>query len=300
MISNKHAVILTLAVGLVIAVTASFLTVRMVGSHGAPSQAVRGTAYEQVLRDNRIRAGFVSYPPGSIVDPRMKEVSGIFPDLLRRIGHNTGLDVQFTEEVSWATLIEGLETGRYDIIGGVWANPNRGKMATISKPVFFSGVGVWVRANEDRFSLNQNWASLNFKDVRIGAIDGSTPLNIARSQFPNATLVTYPNFTTESQMFLDLTTNKIDVFFAEPAQGTLFLRSNPDTIRNIAVGKPIRVFGHVFLMRRGEFQFKNMIDTAIDDLWGSGVIDELIDKYEPTPGAFYRRASEHAVPPDHP
>lgn len=297
MMNNRQTVLVALVVATIAGAAASFLTFRTFGESAKSTQAVHQmTAYEKALKDNKIRAGFVSYPPGTVVDPKTKEVNGIFPDLLRRIGKNTGLAIEFTEEVGWATLIEGLDTGRYDIIGGVWANPNRGKMATLSKSVFFSGVGVWVRPDEKRFSPSDNWASLNAKEIQIGAIDGSTPLNIAKSQFPNARLVTYPNLTTESQLFLDLVGNKIDVFFAEPAQGLLFLKSNPGSVRNIAVDHPIRVFGHVYLMKRDEFQFKNMIDTAIDDLQGSGVVDEILNKYEPAPGAFYRRANEHVVP----
>jgi polar amino acid transport system substrate-binding protein len=300
MINNKHTVALTLILGTIAGAAAGFLTAYTRGRNAQSGQAEHVSAvYEKVLKTNKIRAGFVSYPPGSIVDPRTKEVTGVFPDLLRHIAKNTGLDVEFAEEVGWATLIEGLETGRFDIIGGVWANPNRGKMATLSEAVFFSGVGVWVRPDEKRFSPDGNWLSLNSKEVRIGAIDGSTPLNIVKAQFPLASLVTYPNLTTESQLFLDLVGKKIDIFFAEPAQGLLFQRSNPGTIRNIATDRPIRVFGHVFLMKRGEFQFKNMIDTAINDLQGSGVVDELLDKYEPAPGAFYRRANQHVIPSTH-
>ena len=293
---KRQAAIATVTISVLLAAIVSWSVAHFSSNPQSPIGAARSSSsYDNVIRNNRIRAGYVSYPPGSMVDPATKEVSGIFPDLLRRIGQNTGLDVDFTEEVSWGTLIEGLNTGRYDIIGGVWANPNRGKVATISKPVFYSGVGVWVRSDETRFT-GGDWQSLNNKDVKIGAIDGSTPFSIVQAQFPNASLTTYPNFTTESQLFLDLTTKKIDVFFAEPTQGILFLQSNPGSITNIAADNPLRVFGHVFLMPRGEFQFKNMIDTAIDDLAGSGVVDELINKYELAPGAFYRRAPEHSSP----
>lgn len=270
------------------------------GAKSSNQFASHSTVYDQVLKSNKIRAGYVNYPPGTIVDPKTKVVSGIFPDLLRRVGKITGLEVEFVEEVGWATLIEGLETGRYDIIGGVWANPNRGKTATLSKPVFFSGVEVWVRENESRFTPDRNWASIDLETMKIGAIDGSTPLNIAKEQFPRAKLVTYPNLTTEAQLFLDLVAKKIDVFFAESAQGLLFLKNNPGTVKNVAASRPLRVFGHVFLMKRDEFQFKNMLDTALDDLQGSGVVDELLNQYEPAPGAFYRRANEHAVPPRSP
>jgi len=292
----KLTLLLSAILALVVSVGVSLSVGLRPENPGGGVPAATESSYDRVMRTGTIRAGFVSYPPGSIVDLKTKEVSGIFPDLLRRIGKNTGLNVEFTEEVGWANLIEGLETKRFDIIGGVWANPNRGKMATISEPAFFSGVSVWVREDETRFSPEGNWASINAPEVRIGAIDGSTPLNIAKAQFANAKLVTYPNLVTEPQLFVDLATNKIDVFFAEPAQGLLYQRANPGKVKNVAPDRPIRVFGHVFLMRRGEPQFKILVDTALADLEGSGVVDELLRKYEPAPGAFYPRAPRHLSP----
>lgn len=294
--SRKLCVFISAAVALLVSLSVLFWVPRPGSQASTPNPAQSlGTGYERVMKTNKIRAGFVSYPPGSIVDPKTKEVSGIFPDILRRIGKSTNLDVEFVEEVGWANLIEGLETGRFDIIGGVWANPNRGKMATVSEPVFFSGVGVWVREGETRFRPDNNWESLNNSEIRIGAIDGSTPLNIIKAQFPKAQLVTYPNLVTEPQLFVDLATNKIDVFLAEPAQGILYQRSNPQTVQNIAQDRPLRIFGHVFLMKRGEFQFKNMIDTALADLQGSGVVDQLLKQYEPAPGSFYRREAGYLI-----
>jgi polar amino acid transport system substrate-binding protein len=251
------------------------------------------SALDRVLKTGTLRVGYVNYPPGTIVDPKTGHVSGIFPDLTRQLGKDLDLKVEFTEEVGWATLIEGLKTGRYDIIGGLWANPERGRYATVSTPVYYSGIGVWTRPKETRVSSANNWTSLNSPGITIGAIDGSTPLEIIHDQFPNAHLVTYPNLTTEPQLFVDLATKKIDVFLAEPSQGIQYLSKNPGTVINQAADHPIRVFADVFLMPSDEPQFKNMIDTALFDLQSRGITDQLVDKYQVAPGAFYRTATPY-------
>lgn len=276
-----------IAAALVAAAT-SFTTLWLF--NGNQAKVSIDNVYDRVLKTGRIRAGYVAYPPASIVDPHSKSVTGIFPDLLREIGKITNFEISFTEEVGWATLIEGLETGRYDIVGGVWANPARGRMTTISAPAYYTAIGVWVRPDETRFTAENGWASINSKDIKIGAIDGSTPFNIARSQFPNAQLVSYPNLTSESQLFLDVVQKKVDVFFAEPAQGLLFLKHNPGALKNLGYQHPLRVFGSVFLMRRSEPQFKTMIDTAMAELQSIGVVETLIKKYEPAENTFLRLA----------
>lgn len=257
-------------------------------------QTQNASVYDSVMKAGKIRVAFVSYPPGCIVDPNTKEVSGIFPEVLRRIGENLGLKVEYTEEVGWGTMIEGLESGRYDIIGSpVWSNPKRGKLALLSKPIYYSGIGVWVRPDESRFSPENNWTSINSPDVRIAAMDGSTPLEIARTMFPNAKVVSYPDMTGEPQLFLDVTANKADVFFAEPSLGINFLKNNPGKVRNIAADHPIKVFPTSFMMKKREFQLKAMIDTALEDLENSGFVDQVIKKYEPGPNAIYRVATPY-------
>ena len=260
-------------------------------SHNAAPAPAPASVYDSVLKGGTIRVAFVSYPPGCIVDPNTKAVSGIFPEVLRRIGENLGLKVEYTEEVGWGTMIAGLDAGRYDIIGSpVWANPARGKAAMLSRPVYYSGIGVWVRPDETRFSPQDNWSSINSPDVRIAAMDGSTPLVIARSLFPKAKVISYPDLTGESQLFLDVTGNKADVFFAEPAVGINFLKNNPGKLRNIAADHPIKIVPTGFMVKRGEFQFKAMMDTALEDLQNSGFVDQVITKYEPGPNAIYRLA----------
>jgi ABC-type amino acid transport substrate-binding protein len=218
-------------------------------------------------------------------------VSGVFVDLLRQIGTDTGLKVEYTEEVGWGTMIEGLNASRYDVIGSpVWANPARGARATLSSAVYFTPIGVWVRSDDTRFASATAIPSINAPDIRIAAMDGSTPELIARTQFPAAKLIGYPDITGEPQLFLDVVQKKADVFFAEPALGAQFLRSHPGSLRDIAAAAPIRSFANVYMMRANEPALKMLIDTALQDLDSRGVIDALLQKYEPVSGAFLRRA----------
>lgn len=271
-----------------IAVLASILVWFLLGRVAAPDAAQPDRVLTQVLNRGTIRAGYVSYPPATIVDPATGAVSGIFPELLREIGRATSLKVEFTREVGYADMIAGLQSGKYDIVGGVWANPDRAKATTISIPVYYTGLRVWVRPAETRFTPVDSWSSLNRSEVRIAAIDGSTPMTVIREQFPNATLKSYPNQTSEAQLFLDVVQNKADVFFADPSQGAQFLAANPGKLKDISGGHPLRVFPSVYLMPAGEHQMQTMVDAALHDLISSGTADRIIRKYEGTPGAFMR------------
>ena len=289
--SGRRALILAV-IALLLAGVALVMALRPKTSPGASGNAT----YDRVISSGTLRVGYVAYPPASIVDPSTKAVSGIFPDLVRRIGKLTSLKVEFVQETTYADMVEGLNSGKFDIVGGVWANPNRGKMTMISTPVYYTGVNVWVRPGETRFGPADGWRSLNDPAVRIAAIDGSTPLNIANEQFPHATLRTYPNTASESQLFLDLTQGKVDVFFAEPAQGLRYLAANPGAIKSVGGSAPLRLFASVFLLPKGEVQLKTLVDTALQELQSSGEVDATIGRYEPQSGVFLRVARPYQSP----
>jgi polar amino acid transport system substrate-binding protein len=256
---------------------------------GSGTDGTSTTVYDRIIRSNTIRAAYLTYPPACMVDTRTGELSGIFVDVLEKACENLGLQLRWTEEVGWAAQIEGLESDRYDIVGSpVWANPTRGRLTTMSIPVYFSGIGVYVRIDDYRF--DDDFSLINQPNVRIGTIDGESADLIARTDFPNARRVSSTQFTDISQKFLDLATNKCDVVFAEPYYAYEYLRNNPGTIRNIAEENPIRLFGNCYMFKKNEFQLQQMLNVAIQDLINSGYVDQIIKKYEPAPNLFYRNA----------
>ena len=247
--------------------------------------------YDRVLKTGTLRASFLTYPPACMKDTKTGNMSGIFADVLQKACDNLGLKLEWTEEVGWASQIEGLESDRYDIVGSpVWANPNRGKLTTMSIPVYFSGIGVFVRANDDSFTANLDL--INKPNVRIGTIDGESADLIARTDFPEARRVSSAQTTDISQKLLDLASNKCDVVFTEPYYAYEYLKNNPGTIKNIAESNPIRLFGNCYMFKKNEFQLQQMLNVAIQDLINSGYVDKVISQYEPAPRLFYRSANQ--------
>jgi polar amino acid transport system substrate-binding protein len=260
--------------------------VRTAGKAGVQKQE---TVYERIIKNGKIRAAYITYPPAVIKNTKSGELTGVFVETLERICNNLGLELEWTEEVGWGAQIEGLMTNRYDLVGSpVWANPTRGKLTTMSLPVYYSGIGIYVRQNDDRFT--DDWEKINSEGVRISTIDGETGDLIARNQFPLAKRVSLPQLADISRLFLEVSTNKADVLFAEPYFGFKYLESNPDSVKNIADARPIKVLGNCYMFKRGENDLKHMLDVAIEDLLNSGYVDELLEAYEPYPGTFYRTA----------
>ncbi len=244
--------------------------------------------------NNEIIVGFISYPPGFIVDPNTKEKSGIFNDVLLEIAKRNHLTINYKEEVTWATMIEALKTNRVHLIANpVWATKERKENADFSKPVYFSPIGIYVRSDDNRFDSDRT--KINDPSVKIAAVDGEINSSIGMSDFPMAKLEPLPNNIDVAQLFLEIQSKKKDVTFAEPMFAYDYMQKNPGKIKNIGKNAPIRNYPNCFMFKKGEIKIQNFLNSAIDTLVSNGTIDRIITKYAPFEGAVISASDSLAI-----
>jgi polar amino acid transport system substrate-binding protein len=244
------------------------------------------SVYSRVIESGKIRCGYIPYEPGLIKDPNTGKFSGIMYETMEEIANNLKLKVEWTEEVGWGTMIEGLDRDRYDAIcSPVWANTTRGKIADFSEPLFYSGIGAYIaQANDKIVDLN----NLNSPTIKIATIDGEMSDIIASSQFPQAQKISLPQNSDVSQVMLDVQNAKADITFVEPFIAEQYLKNNPNSVRNVIPSNPIRTFGNCFMFKKGQPEFKRMLDVAIAEVLNKGFVEKSIAKYEIVPNTFYR------------
>jgi polar amino acid transport system substrate-binding protein len=251
-----------------------------------PTSSIKPDLLSSILAKGEIKVGYVVYPPGLIKDPNTGKLSGIFHDTLELAAKNLGLKVNWSEEVGWGTMIEGLNAGRYDMIGSpVWPNSTRAKSADFTIPISYSGVGVYTRTGESRFT---DLSKINNQNVTIATADGEMSSFIAKENFPNAKTVSLPQDTAVSELLLNLKTGKADITFVETAIAEEFLASNPGSIQNITPNNPIRSFANTMILPKNQESFKSTINSALQELINNGNIDNLISKYQKYPNSFYK------------
>ena len=254
------------------------------------------SVYDRVMQSGKIRCGYVVYNPGCLKDPNTGKLSGIGIDTIEMVAKNLGLKVEWTEEVGWGSMLEGLQNNRYDMIATpIWTNSNRARLVDFSKPIYYSPINVWVRPGDKRFS-GVNLISLNSPDRVIATVDGETAEVIANEDFPQARKLSLPQLSGVEQVLLNVSSGKDDASFEEPAVAKQFLQHNPGAIEVLPMDRPIRVFPNCWMFRRGQLEFKDMIDTALSQLINSGAVDKTIQKYEKFPGTLYRVALPYQPP----
>ena len=244
--------------------------------------------------DGTIKVGYISYPPGFIVDPNTDEKSGIFNDVLAEIAKRNGLTINYKEEVSWATMIETLNLGRVDLIANpVWATPERRANADFSLPIYYSPIGIYVRADDNRFDTDIR--KLNNPSVRIAALDGELNYYIGKSDFPLAELNPLPNNVDAVQLYIEILAGKKDVVFSEPMFAYLFMQNNPGVLKNIAEKSPIRNFPDSYMYKKGNSKLGAFLDTEIEKLVKDGTVDKIIGQYVPYKGAVISPTDSLAI-----
>jgi ABC-type amino acid transport substrate-binding protein len=283
------------AVVVVVSVAVSLITIKIGGSSSS-STAQANSVYNQVMTSGVITACYVAYPPDLIIDPNTGKLSGIFYDALNKAAANMGLTVNWNVEVGWADLIPSLNAGKCDIIGtAVWNNSTRGKDALFSEPLFYSAINAYARTSDNRFNGNPFIA--NNSQYTVMDEDGETSQVLVGQYFANAKVVTIPQNDDVSEMLLDVVDNKADMAFVENSIANQFLATHPGALKNVSPNQPIAVYGNVYMVKEGEFEFLNAINTAMSELLSSGYINQLITQYGAAyPGGFYKVAPPYLQP----
>ena len=243
--------------------------------------------YDRVIENSRIRVGYIPYPPSFIVDPNTRRFSGISHDVLEAAARNLGLRVEYSEEVSWGTMIEAINSGRIDMMAtGIWPNANRGKHASFTSPIFYSPVAAYVRADDTRF--DGNIARVNDPALRISVVDGEMAEQIARTDFPRAQRVSLPQQTQVSQLLLEVQSGRTDITFVEPAVAREYIRANPNALRPVSGIEPLRTFPTAFMTSNSSPRLLNMLNVAVDELVRNGQVDQIVARYEQDPAVIIR------------
>lgn len=251
------------------------------------------SAYDRVMKTRTIRCGYAFWEPGVMRDEQTGKMHGAFVEYVERLGLALNMKIEWAEDIDWGSLSTALKAGRVDAIcAGAWANTKRGTDMLVVKPIWYNPVGTFVRADDTRF--DKDLSAIDHPDITIVGIDGEIAIEIARNDFPQAK--TYATPYMNNDVLLSVATGKGDVTFAPYSLGQAYNRENPGKMKQIAMDKPIRMYGSALMVDIHEHELKGMFDNATDELLNGGIIDRIIDKYEQKyPGTFRKVAKPYTA-----
>jgi len=268
----------------ILAVIAGYLGAQFAPLNKAEAEK-KETAYERVMRTNVLRCGYGVWAPGLVKDPQTGQLSGIFHDYLEAIAAHTGIKVEWTTEVGWGDYPTALNSGRIDAMCfGAWPKATIAKENLFTKPVYYLPVYAYVRADDTRFDNDLSRA--NAADITISTMDAELSGEIAAASFENAKTISVPQLSPQSLLLLNVALKKADITFTDAWTAADYISKNPGQLKQVANMKPLRLFGHTLPLAMGEQNLLAMLNTATDEIVGTGEMDAIIQKYASIPGVL--------------
>jgi ABC-type amino acid transport substrate-binding protein len=253
------------------------------------------SAYERVMRTNTLRCGYV-VTEALQKEPNTGEITGIIPDVLNEAGRLLNIKIEWTEELNWGNFVEAMRSHRVDAIcTNFWMDPSGSKYVSYTIPLYYSGVGAYVRADETRFK-GDNLEALNDPSVKVSSMEGEMSGLIADQDYPKASKVIVPQIGDASQLLMDVTSNKADIAFVDVAIGKRFERNNAGKLKNLVSDHPVRVFANTIALPPNEPQLKTMLDATLSQLLYGGFVDRVLKKHITVSDGYYPVARPYEVP----
>ena len=249
--------------------------------------AAKESTFDRVMRTNTLRCGYVVLPPQFIIDPKTNQMSGIAYDIVTEAAKRLHLKVEWTEQVNFATVGEGMKAGRYDafcLTTYRWANLARAFDYT--DPIFYTTTDAYARGDDHRF--DNNLAAIDKDKIRIAVIDGEGGEVIRNENFAKAQMLTLPQDTALSLMLENVATGKADVTFTNPLVAMPYMLAKPGAVHRVPSKNPIRAYAHALAFGKGDQDMVSTFNVVLDEMRNGGVIDQILDKYEKIPNSFVR------------
>ncbi len=259
---------------------------------GGEPAAKKETAFERVMRTRTIRCGYAVWDPLLYKDLKTGEMLGIAHDVFEEVGKKLDLKIDWAEEASWGTIVEGLATNRYDAIcvtlGSV---PSRAKVINFTVPLTYTMAYMIVRQDEKRFDHNMD---LNKSGYTIAVLDGDISSLVVPKKYAQAHISSLSQSSEYSLLLQEVETGKADATVVEMAAFDKYQKTNPGKLRVLNPAEPVVIAPLVFGVPQGDVAFKAMVDAAVNDLLIDGTIDTIVNAY--APGIFSRPATTYVLP----
>jgi tRNA-dependent cyclodipeptide synthase len=237
---------------------------------------------DRIEKTKTLRVGFANYEPALMYDRDYNNFSGIFYEIIISLARKHGWRVEWTEEVGYGVVVDGLNNNRFDIFGSTaWPTPERKQNADFSIPLYKSPTYIWVRS-DDQTNADKIMSDIH---ARVAVKDNDITDSIASADFPDKRQVRVPQLFSTTEVLRFVSDNKADFTFAEQYLVDIY-NQGASTKLVKASDHPIRIYDNSFIIKKGESRFKELLDRELSLMKREGKIKELLVKYTGLNSAF--------------
>lgn len=279
---RNSAVILA---AVLVAIAASYTTVKMTAPQKLAEEK-RETTFERVIRTNTLRCGYIPLKTLLDKDANTGKLGGISYDVIEQMAQNLGLKVEWVAESGFVSMSEDLDRGRFDMIcNPLMPSAKRARALDFSRILFMRPATLWV--HKDNLHTGEDLLWVNDPNVSFSFIDGIVFDPIIRRKFPKAKIISLPETTDHLHQLVDVMTGKTTATVNIDYDGREFIKANGDVIKP-ASSTPIAHIFYAFPLPKGDYEFKAMIDMALDEMVYNDTLESIIAAHDTVPSSYVR------------
>lgn len=222
---------------------------------------------DAIERSGRLRVGVYESVPWTMRN-KNGDLIGFEIDVANKLAKDLGVKAEFHPS-EFRYLIPDLLDKRFDIIIADFSiDVSRALKVNFSNP--YDVTDVALIENSKLASGLKTLDSFNRPEVRVGVTEGTTSESLAKANFPQASIQTYPE---ERALLDDLVHGKLTAAIADKPRLDILTKLFPDAVSFPPVS-PLGTFPAAFAVRRGDMGFVNFLDSWIyarsADRWLAG------------------------------
>lgn len=243
----------------------------LLSSPALAQTAQQAPALQTIKSKGELRVGWATFYPYVYRDTKTKEITGFAADFMKLMADAMGVKLVWVED-SWATLVAGLQSNKYDMtIPGVAVTLQRAEVVTFSKPIVKMPLGLMVMKKDGR--KYKSWEELDKPGVRITTTLGSVVDLFATKRFKKAEIL---RVKAGPDSIAQVVAGKADAW-ANGLEGLHMVakeRNDMEVVPGEFGANPI-----CLIVRQGDFVTRDYVNLFVDDLRRSGVLQSLVEKH---------------------
>ncbi|WP_416260303.1 substrate-binding periplasmic protein [Gibbsiella quercinecans] len=224
-----------------------------------------------ILPDHIIRVGAVNAPPWYQKDLLTDQWTGLVPDVVQAIFKDTNIKIEYVD-TQWGTAVAGLQSNRFDILGGFNNTPERAKAVDFTRPMGSHQMGVLTLEKDT--TKYQTWATINNPQTRLAAIDGSAAVTLLQPQLDKAQWIIVPD---SDNMQLQMESGRADAIVTNDIQMAQYIQKRHQG--TMIIPQPVKEQATNMGLRKDRPQLQAWLDGRLEQLDKDGTLKKIWHQY---------------------
>jgi ABC-type amino acid transport substrate-binding protein len=250
------------------------ISLNLTSCNNSTSAVASTSALDRVIASNKVKIGYLVFPPTITKDPATKALGGHNIETIKEIARQNKWETEFIE-TDWAGFTAGLDAGRFDIsVVPTFVTVPRSLAVYFTNPMFFAGNSAVVRASETRFTT---LASIDKPGITVAVTQGEAGDEYAKANFKNAKITGFPGGD-QSLAFQAVASGKADIALGDAYVSGKFAKANPTKVKDLFANAPYNLTPVSWAVKKGDDKMLNFLNSSLESFDYQGKLREWEQK----------------------